>query len=104
MSQAQFEAYKKFFTYAFEGNDTDNPWNRIMGLVDGFDSNCKVRMAALVKKVMDELMSAFQPRSTPNGGLPHFSYVSRKPRPYGIEFKVLVCGLTSKFFFAALIR
>jgi len=98
MSRGRFEEYKKFFSYAFEGNKPDDPWNRIMGLVDGFNYNRKINVAASMKKVLDESMSAFQPRSTPNGGLPHFSFIKRKPRPYGIEFKVLVCGVTSKLF------
>ena len=68
-----------------------------MGLVDGLNKNRKLNVAASVNKILDESMSAFQPRSTPKGGLPHFSFVGRKPMPYGIEFKVLCCGVTSKF-------
>ncbi|KAL7548885.1 hypothetical protein ACHAWF_013195 [Thalassiosira exigua] len=94
MSRSRFEDSKKFFPHAFEGHDPKDPWNQIMGLVKGFNSNRKTLMAASFLKIMDELMSAFQPRSTPDGGLPHFSYVSRKPRPFGVEFKVLVCGVT----------
>ena len=36
MHQTRFEDYRKFFLFAFKGNDPDDPWNQIMGLVDGF--------------------------------------------------------------------
>lgn len=104
MSRSRFEEYKKFFSFAFEGNDSDDPWNRIMGLVNGFNNHRKINVAASMNKILDESMSAFQPRSTPNGGLPHFSFIKRKPRPYGIEFKVLVCGVTSKLFLHRIIH
>ena len=96
MKKYRFEQFKRYFHFAFEGNDPNDPWNPIIGLVNGFNSNRQLNVAASHKKCMDELMSAFQPRSTPLGGLPNFSYVKRKPRPYGIEMKVLACTVTSK--------
>ena len=97
MTSQRFEHFKKFLPYAFEGNDPDDPWNQIIGLVNGFNLNRMKNIAASVKKILDETMCGFQPRSTPTGGLPHFSFVGRKPRPYGTEFKTLVCAVTSKF-------
>lgn len=96
MKKYRFGEFKRYFHFAFEGNDPNDPWNPIIGLVNGFNSNRQLNVAASHKKCMDELMSAFQPRSTPLGGLPNFSYVKRKPRPYGIEMKVLACTVTSK--------
>ena len=37
--------------------------------------------------VIDESMSAWRPRTTRLGGLPHLSHVPRKPEPLGTEFK-----------------
>ena len=37
--------------------------------------------------VLDESMSAWCPRASKRGGLPHISYVIRKPEPLGTEFK-----------------
>ena len=37
--------------------------------------------------VFDESMSAFRPRTTKNGNLPHLSWIMRKPEPLGTEFK-----------------
>jgi hypothetical protein len=43
------------------------------------------------KRVLDESMSAFRPRTTKLGGLPNISYILRKPEPIGTEFKTSVC-------------
>jgi hypothetical protein len=42
---------------------------------------------ASVTKIMDEMMSALRPRTTPRSNLPHLSYVMRKPEPLG---KILI--------------
>ena len=36
---------------------------------------------------MDELMSAWRPRTTKTGGLPNITHIPRKPEPLGTEFK-----------------
>ena len=33
-------------------------------------------------------MSAWVPRTSKTGGLPHLSFIERKPEPLGTEFKV----------------
>ena len=41
-------------------------------------------------------MSPWQPRQTKTGGLPHLSFIARKPTPHGTEFKSSTaagCGL-----------
>lgn len=43
---------------------------------------------------MDESMSAFRPRTTTTGNLPHLSFVLRKPENLGTEMKNSVCGRT----------
>lgn len=39
-------------------------------------------------------MSAYQPRSTKLGDLPHLSFIKRKPRSLGTEFKSSADGVT----------
>ena len=39
-------------------------------------------------------MSAFKPRTTKTDGLPNISYIARKPKPLGTEFKTVCCGLS----------
>jgi Transposase IS4 len=45
-------------------------------------------------KIVDESMSAFHPTGSALGGLPHLSYIARKPYPFGVEFKTAACGVT----------
>ena len=42
----------------------------------------------------DESMSAFKPKTTPTGNLPHLSYVERKPKHVGTELKNYCCSKT----------
>lgn len=39
-------------------------------------------------------MSFWIPRTSKTGGLPHISFVKRKPRPLGTEFKNVACAET----------
>jgi hypothetical protein len=43
---------------------------------------------------MDESMSSFRPQTSKTGNLPNLSYILRKPKPLGTEFKNIVCGTT----------
>lgn len=97
MKRNRFEQFKQFFPEAFEGNDPDDPWNKIGDLLKGFNENRLRTVAASIRKVLDEIMSHFQPRSTAKGGLPHLSFIKRKPRPWGIEYKALVCSVTCQW-------
>ena len=48
---------------------------------------------------MDELMAVFRPRTTKRGGLPHLSFIMRKPKPLGTEFKCVADGSTGIMLF-----
>ena len=48
--------------------------------------------------VVDEFMSSFRPRNSKTGGLPHLSYISRKPEPLGTEFKNITNSLGMQLF------
>ena len=45
-------------------------------------------------KTFDEAMSAYCPRTTASGNLPHLSNIQRKPEPLGTEYKVTSCSAT----------
>ena len=47
--------------------------------------------------VVDESMSAWAPKTTARGGLPNISYIARKPKPLGTEFKVIADATTGCF-------
>ena len=71
-----------------------DPWWPIRGGVDGFNENRKRTIKRTRAICIDESMSAYQPRSTKLGGLPHLSFIKRKPRPLGTEFKSAADGVT----------
>lgn len=66
----------------------------IRAMVDGYNENRINWLAASVVKVLDESMSAWRPRTTKAGGLPHLSLIARKPEPLGTEFKTVACAIT----------
>jgi hypothetical protein len=97
MSCDRFKALKSIFHLGFTDPSTvdkSDPWWEIRSLVDGFNENRKAKVAASVYKVMDESMSSFRPKTSKTGNLPNISYVKRKPKPLGTEFKNMVCGAT----------
>ena len=91
MSKTRFFDIKEVLPRAFEGNNHGQKWNQIKPLVDGFNNNRRRTVAASSTITLDEAMSAFQPRTTKTSTLPHLSYIKRKPKPLGTEFKVRNC-------------
>ena len=67
--------------------DTD-PWWQFKAGVDLYNENRKKNVSPSLLKTFDESMSAFRPRTTRYGNLPHLSNIARKPEPLGTEFKV----------------
>jgi hypothetical protein len=91
MPKYRFDQIKHAFPYAFGDEDAKNrgdEWHPIALLFDGFNENRAQHVAASHLKVLDESMSAYRPRTTQSGGLPHLSFTGRKPEPLGTEFKV----------------
>jgi hypothetical protein len=59
----------------------------ISKFVADFNANRKANIIPGLHLVYDESMSEWQPRTTAKGGLPHLSYIKRKTKPLGTEFK-----------------
>lgn len=57
-----------------------------------FPQNRHANVAASFIKLVDESMSAWSPQTSKTGGLPHISFISRKPEPLGTEFKTGACS------------
>ena len=74
--------------FAFYDDETEDPWHPVKKLVDDYNSNRKKTVASSVIMTLDESMSAWRPRTSSAGGLPNISFILRKPRPLGTEFKV----------------
>ncbi len=72
----------------------DYAWWRIGAFVCDFNANRRRFIAAHQWKILDELMSLFHPRTRKTGNLPNISYVIRKPKALGTEFKCVVCPKT----------
>ena len=104
MRKHRFEQLRRVIPTAFHGDDSADPWNPIKSLIDGFNNKRARKIAASYCKVHDESMSAFRPRSTKTGttkvndlvGLPFLSFILRKPKPLGTEFKSTACSQTGK--------
>lgn len=76
------------------GSPNHDPWWPVRGLFDGFNTNWQRTVAASRIKTFDESMSGWKPRTTKFGGLPHISWILRKPVPLGTEFKNACCTAT----------
>ncbi|CAB9498059.1 unknown protein [Seminavis robusta] len=97
MPEYRFRDLRQVFPYGFQDKDAEDdgdPWHMIRGMVNGYNLVRSLWVAASLKKVMDETMSAWCPRTTKFGGLPHISWICRKPEPLGTEFKTVACSST----------
>jgi hypothetical protein len=106
MAYYRFNEIKAVFPWSFQdkmkaptednGTDAEDPWHMCMLMVDGFNKNRHDWVAASVRKILDESMSAYRPRTSKTGGYPHLSFILRKPEPLGTEFKTIACSVTGK--------
>jgi hypothetical protein len=103
MPEYRFRDIKRCFSWSFQdkskadkATDDYDPWNMILLMVNGYNKNRHDWMAGSIRKVLDETMSAWCPQTTPTGGLPHLSFILRKPEPLGTEFKTIACTVTGK--------
>lgn len=94
MSYKRLNEIREFFPFSFhdaEAKKKGDEWYQIGLLVDGFNYNRKHTIASSSTITFDESMAAWKPRTTALGGLPNLSFVKRKPRPIGTEFKNAAC-------------
>jgi hypothetical protein len=96
MKKYRFEQLKRVIPTAFHGDDEADPWNPITSLINGFNNKRARKIAASFWKLHDESMSPYKPRTSKYGGLPFLSFILRKPKPIGTEFKVTACSETGK--------
>ena len=62
MPEYRFNQIKSVFPWSFQNKEAEkkgDPWSMVLLLVDGFNDNRHEWIAASVKKVLDELMSAW---------------------------------------------
>jgi len=87
--QRRFEDIRATAHFAFADMEStaQDPWGWFRPVVERFNANRKVNVKQDPVFVGDESMSEWQPRSTALGGLPNLSFIKRKPKPLGTEFK-----------------
>jgi hypothetical protein len=96
ISWHRFKTIKERIHHAFadpESADKD-PWWPISNLVDDYNANREKWVVGAFKVILDEAMSNFQPRTTKLSLLPFLSFVFRKPKPLGTEYKVAACAFS----------
>ena len=74
--------------------ETDVWGARFRPRVEAFNANRDRTVIRSSIHVGDEAMCAFKPRTTKTGGLPNISFIKRKPKPLGTEYKNICCGIT----------
>ena len=89
MTMKRFKALRRHIPYIMSDDkkEKETPWWKIDKFLCEFVLNRQRIVAATCWKVLDEMMSAFRPRTRKTGNLPHLSYLLRKPKPLGTEFK-----------------
>jgi len=96
MSYTRFNKIRTFFSTCFsdEGFKELDEWWHIIGGINMFNERRKEIFQHVPVVCLDELMSAWRPRTTRTGGLPHLTKMDRKPEPLGTELKAAACSTT----------
>ena len=94
MPEYRFKEFRYFLPEQFVdySRRSTDPWWRFIGGVEQFNMNRLNLVVASNHLTMDELMSAWRPRTTRTGGLPNITHIPRKPEPLGTEFKCVTCS------------
>ena len=94
MTKARFESIKRSILAPCADHESagEDPWWEIRSLITAFNKNRLVNIVRSEVLVPDELVSPYQPRTTPAGDLDHLSFVERKPKKLGTELKCVADG------------
>lgn len=107
ISWHRFKSIKELLPFAFYDRAAEakgDPWYPISGFVDQFNKTRKLLIASGSVVTLDELMSPFQPRTTKTSLLPVLSWIFRKPKPLGTEYKNAADTLTQVTLFLEIQR
>jgi hypothetical protein len=92
MKHWRFEEIRQLVKYAKAdlSKVQADQWSWFRQAVTDFNANRKAVLQPGLVAVMDESMSSWKPRADKLGGLPNISFIMRKPKPLGTEFKTAV--------------
>ena len=93
MKEWRFAQIRRLIQDMLTSSPSD-PWAKFRPMVASYNANRHDRLCHDGDCTFDESMSSWQPRKTKLGGLPNISFVKRKPKPLGTEFKT-VCDTES---------
>ncbi len=85
MSRRRFDQLYRFFTFEDPTVQREDGWFPIRGFIDAFNKNRAATVSPGWITVVDESMMKWK-----GEGLPHLSFVPRKPEPLGCEVKNLL--------------
>jgi hypothetical protein len=94
LSQSRFEKIMRYLAYGPDGTPeklVEKPWEEVDYWVRAFNKNRKEELVVGTDLTPDESMFAWKGKKG-NGGIPHLSFVERKPIPLGTEAKVVCEG------------
>ena len=96
MKQWRFNEIRNLLKYAKAdlSKVPSDPWAWFRRAVDDFNLSRKAVLQHGLVVTLDESMSAWKPRADKFGGLPNISFIMRKPKPLGTEFKA-ACDATT---------
>jgi hypothetical protein len=93
MKLYHFKQFHKMVPQIWEQEDLtgNDPWFKFRGAIENFNHIRKLDILSSEKRILDESMSTYRPRTSKYRGLPNISYIIRKPESLGTEFKTSVC-------------
>jgi hypothetical protein len=95
LSSDRFTRIMRYLSRGPDGTETmkeSDPWAEVRWMVDGFNNSRRTQFKCGWVVTPDEFMIQWTGASGPTNGMPHMSYVPRKPVPLGCEVKCVADG------------
>ena len=89
----RFKEFRTFWPCSFTYTSVKSMYNfwKFRGLIDRFNYSQR-KIASGAENTSDKSTSDIHFCTTPNGDLPHYSYIFRKPEPLGTEINNVDCS------------
>ena len=87
LPESRFNRIRKYAANAFSAGDPIDPWDTVRDWMEQFNDHMADLLQLGRYLCLDETMSPFRPRADKFGGLPTLTWIERKPKEFGTEWK-----------------
>jgi hypothetical protein len=92
MSKHEFKCFQSAAAFYWYLDRRDKPWEVFLPCLVGFNERRR-NLLKTVLLMLDKSMSGWRPKTSKLGGLPNYTFESRRPIPIGTMFKMALSAV-----------